>query len=125
MTYTIAQIKKAFWQNFHGCGDQNFEYSLSEEENQASTEQYWMEFESCLGQAATPTSDRSFSPELLQEGATAIEALRVSLDATDDAGSSAEAEQYFRLALSALKQAESFLTLAQMNQSQALKTWSR
>jgi hypothetical protein len=62
----------------------------------------------------------SFSPESLEASAMTIDDLRARLILTDPAGSSAEAEQYFRLAVAALEQAARFLELASMKQVQAI-----
>jgi len=43
-TYTLAQIKQAFWSNFHCMGDVWFGYLGTEEENEESTQTEWQEF---------------------------------------------------------------------------------
>jgi hypothetical protein len=47
-TYTIEQIKKAYWLSFHKSGELWFNYLGDEESNQSSTEEYWQEFEENL-----------------------------------------------------------------------------
>jgi hypothetical protein len=49
-TYTIEQIKKAYWLSFHKSGELWFNYFGNEEENTSSTESYWREFEENLKQ---------------------------------------------------------------------------
>jgi hypothetical protein len=44
-TYTLRQIKEAFWKEFHKSGEQWFSYfDDSEEENESCTNSYWEEF---------------------------------------------------------------------------------
>lgn len=47
-TYTLRQIKKAFWKNFHESGEGWFDYMGSDEENQESTESEWNTFKEYL-----------------------------------------------------------------------------
>ena len=48
MTFTLEQIKAAFWKNFHESGELWFSYLGSDEENQNATETHWQEFERAL-----------------------------------------------------------------------------
>lgn len=43
-TYTLAEIKKAFWGNFHECGEIFFSYLGDDESNEASTDAEWSGF---------------------------------------------------------------------------------
>ena len=43
-TYTIDQIKKAFWANFHESGELWFNYFDDDLQNQKSTEAEWNRF---------------------------------------------------------------------------------
>lgn len=43
-TYTIEEIKKAFWSNFHKSGETWFDYLGTDEENDASTNEEWDSF---------------------------------------------------------------------------------
>lgn len=43
-TYTLEQIKKAFWEEFHESGELWFSYLGTEEENSEHTEYNWGEF---------------------------------------------------------------------------------
>lgn len=42
--YTEGEIKKAFWKEFHQCGECFFDYLDSDERADASTESYWQDF---------------------------------------------------------------------------------
>lgn len=46
--YTKAEIKQAFWDNFHKSGGQWFDYLSSEEDNEECTKQEWKYFEENL-----------------------------------------------------------------------------
>ncbi len=43
-TYTLDQIKSAFWENFHGCGELWFSYLGSPKRNEGCTQDSWEEF---------------------------------------------------------------------------------
>lgn len=43
-TYTLTDIKRAFWAQFHQAGEVWFNYVGTPEENDASTESEWAEF---------------------------------------------------------------------------------
>lgn len=43
-TYTLEQIKKAFWSQFHESGELWFNYLGSHEENEGSTKIAWKDF---------------------------------------------------------------------------------
>jgi hypothetical protein len=43
-TYTLEQIKKAFWEEFHESGELWFDYLGHEEENTECTNSYWDSF---------------------------------------------------------------------------------
>jgi hypothetical protein len=47
-TYTIKQIKDAFWTVFHESGEQWFECLQSSEVNNDNTNSCWFEFEEAL-----------------------------------------------------------------------------
>jgi hypothetical protein len=49
-TYSIEQIKKAYWLSFHKSGELWFNYLGDEEENTSCTEWNWREFEENLEQ---------------------------------------------------------------------------
>lgn len=62
--YTLEQIKKAFWSEFHEAGEVWFDYFGSHEENEGCTESAWEDFVEALdkicptqraGDTATPT----------------------------------------------------------------------
>jgi hypothetical protein len=42
--YTLEEIKKAFWKEFHESGELWFCYGNNKEENTEYTEEYWNEF---------------------------------------------------------------------------------
>ena len=46
--FTMAQVKAAFWSNFHVVGEIFFTYLLSDQENEACTAQQWELFLNCL-----------------------------------------------------------------------------
>jgi hypothetical protein len=46
--YTIEQIKKAFWEEFHKSGELWFEDIGTEEESAESTDGYWRDFKEYL-----------------------------------------------------------------------------
>lgn len=46
--YTLEQIKKAFWKNFHKSGETWFNYLGNERDNNESTEDEWDSFKECL-----------------------------------------------------------------------------
>lgn len=43
-TYTLEQIKKAFWSQFHEAGELFFDYLGSHEENERCTVSTWEDF---------------------------------------------------------------------------------
>jgi len=43
-SYTIEEIKAAFWNMFHMSGEYWFEHRSSDERNSKSTESFWKEF---------------------------------------------------------------------------------
>lgn len=47
-TFTLEQIKNAFWNNFHEGGEFWFDYLSSTEDNKESTEKHWEDFEKHL-----------------------------------------------------------------------------
>lgn len=47
-TFSLEQIKRAFWDNFHEGGEFWFEYLNSPEDNQESTDKHWEDFEKHL-----------------------------------------------------------------------------
>lgn len=47
-TFTLEQIKKAFWDNFHEAGEFWFDYLNSPEDNEETTDRYWSDFEAKL-----------------------------------------------------------------------------
>ena len=47
-TFSLEQIKKAFWDNFHEGGEFWFEYLNSPDDNQESTDKHWEDFEKHL-----------------------------------------------------------------------------
>lgn len=47
-TFTLEQIKKAFWDNFHEAGEFWFDYLGSSENNTEATDKYWEDFEARL-----------------------------------------------------------------------------
>lgn len=46
--FTLEQIKKAFWDNFHEAGEFWFDYLNSPEDNEETTDRYWSDFEAKL-----------------------------------------------------------------------------
>ena len=44
-TYTLAEIKAAFWREFHLCGELWFGYLGSDEDNEDYTQSEWEDFE--------------------------------------------------------------------------------
>ena len=50
--YTLDEIKRAFWATFHKSGEVFFNYLGSDEENEASTNDGWVEFSEHLENAA-------------------------------------------------------------------------
>ena len=42
--YTLEEIKKVFWEEFHRNGECWFNYLGTDEENEASTDSYWQSF---------------------------------------------------------------------------------
>lgn len=42
--YTIAEIKAAYWKEFHAEGEMFFDYLGTDEENEDCTEAYWASF---------------------------------------------------------------------------------
>ena len=59
-TFTLEQIKAAFWKEFHKSGELWFNYFGSEEECNASTEPAWRDFEESL-RAQLPNARLSIS----------------------------------------------------------------
>lgn len=52
-TFTLDQIKNAFWENFHESGEFWFDYLGSPEDNTEATDKYWEDFEEkLLGQVS-------------------------------------------------------------------------
>lgn len=49
-TFTLDQIKRAFWDNFHESGEVWFDYLGSKSENQAMTTDQWKMFSDKLMQ---------------------------------------------------------------------------
>jgi len=47
-TFTLEEIKAAYWAIFHKSGEQWFRYTSTERENEESTEREWKYFESEL-----------------------------------------------------------------------------
>jgi len=48
-TFTLSEIKKAFWDNFHKSGEQFFSYYQdTEERNNQDTEDSWESFSNLL-----------------------------------------------------------------------------
>jgi hypothetical protein len=47
-TYTLREIKTAFWSQFHESGELWFDYLGDDEENEICTNDYWEEFIECL-----------------------------------------------------------------------------
>jgi hypothetical protein len=43
-TFSLDEIKKAFWDEFHKSGELWFNYLGTEEKNESSTESYWNSF---------------------------------------------------------------------------------
>ena len=43
-TYTLDQIKKAFWTEFHESGELWFDYLGTKEENEQVTNSHWQTF---------------------------------------------------------------------------------
>ena len=43
-TYTLDQIKKAFWEKFHKTGELWFNYLGTEKENEEITQREWEDF---------------------------------------------------------------------------------
>lgn len=57
-TFTLSQIKQAYWAKFHESGELWFDYLGSEEENEEATNDNWDEFLKELEKAAqTNVSD--------------------------------------------------------------------
>jgi hypothetical protein len=48
--YTIEQIKKAFWETFHESGELWFNYLGTDEDNNESTDNEWLDFKENLKQ---------------------------------------------------------------------------
>jgi len=42
--FTEEQIKEAFWETFHRVGEVFFDYISTDEENEESTNETWLEF---------------------------------------------------------------------------------
>ena len=51
-TYTLSQIKNAYFSQFNASGEWFFSYLGSDEENLKETEQNWADFEEDLNAAA-------------------------------------------------------------------------
>jgi hypothetical protein len=51
-SFTISQIKAAFWEQFHKAGELWFDYLGSEEDNQSCTNGSWEEFLESLEKSA-------------------------------------------------------------------------
>lgn len=47
-TFTLFEIRRAFFESFHESGELWFDYLGSPQENLESTEKYWIEFEEKL-----------------------------------------------------------------------------
>ena len=43
-TYTLAEIKAAFWREFHLSGERWFGYHGTEQQNESSTKSEWVDF---------------------------------------------------------------------------------
>lgn len=50
MTFTLEQVRQAYWKVFHGAGELWFDYLGSPEENAESTAEHWAEFEAALNE---------------------------------------------------------------------------
>ena len=55
-TYTLAQVKAAFWKMFHRRGEMWFNYLGSERENEDCTRDYWDDFLEALDEPAQRTT---------------------------------------------------------------------
>jgi len=42
--FSLKRIKQAFWKEFHKSGELWFDYLGTEEENEASTNEFWRDF---------------------------------------------------------------------------------
>lgn len=47
-SFTLSEIQRAFFENFHESGEYWFDYMGSPQENQDTTEYYWKEFKEKL-----------------------------------------------------------------------------
>jgi hypothetical protein len=56
-SFTISQIKAAFWEQFHKAGELWFDYLGSEEDNQSCTNGSWEEFLESLEKSAQQKGD--------------------------------------------------------------------
>ncbi len=49
-TYTLEQIKKAYWKEFHKSGEWYFEYMDDEKTCEENTQSEWRDFEEALNE---------------------------------------------------------------------------
>lgn len=61
-TYTVEQIKRAFWQEFHESGELWFSYLGTPEENESHTQTAWREFLDALREPAVITAEAIGTP---------------------------------------------------------------
>ena len=59
--YTEAEIKRVFWEIFHGAGELCFPHAAQERENQKVTSFYWEEFRQHLEEARVQQEVRANS----------------------------------------------------------------
>jgi len=48
LTFTLDEIRRAYWRQYHKAGELWFDYLGSDKENEQATAAYWKEFEESL-----------------------------------------------------------------------------
>ena len=64
ITYTLDQVKKAFWAEFHLGGERWFNYLGGEFENQVSTEFAWEDFYKELKKTSNQATQQADNNEI-------------------------------------------------------------